>query len=173
MRQKSFFNYINQSTGQAAQPNINLEEIGNLEITFPDLPTQTHITAILSALDDKIELNRQTNATLETIPQTIFKEWFVDFHFPGATGEMQDSELGPIPKGWRVGTLGDVCNNVRKTVHPREVTADTPYVGLQHISRKSLGLVSRGLAEDVDSQKTLFNKYDILFGKFRAPDIKL
>ena len=65
------------------------------------------IVSILSSLDDKIELNRQTNQTLEAIAQALFKEWFVDFNFPGATGEMQDSELGEIPKEWRVGKLGD------------------------------------------------------------------
>jgi type I restriction enzyme S subunit len=80
-----------------------------LEFDFPDLPTQRQIAETLSALDDKIELNRQTNATLEAIAQAIFKEWFVDFRYPGATGEMVDSELGPIPKGWRVGKLGEVC----------------------------------------------------------------
>ena len=74
-------------------------------------PTQRRIADILSALDDKIELNRQTNATLEAIAQAIFKEWFVDFNFPGATGEMVESELGMIPKGWRVGKLGEIITN--------------------------------------------------------------
>jgi type I restriction enzyme S subunit len=70
------------------------------EIEVPPRDIQRRIAAILSALDEKTELNRQTNATLEAIAQAIFKEWFVDFHFPGATGEMQDSEFGPIPEGW-------------------------------------------------------------------------
>ena len=56
--------------------------IEDFEINLPDLPTQTRIASILSALDDKIELNRQTNQTLEAIAQAIFKEWFVDFRFP-------------------------------------------------------------------------------------------
>lgn len=73
---------------------------------LPSLPKQKSIAKILSALDDKIELNRQTNATLEAIAQAIFKEWFVDFNYPGATGEMVESELGPIPKGWSVDNLG-------------------------------------------------------------------
>jgi len=59
-----------------------------------------------------IELNRQTNATLEAIAQAIFKEWFVDFNFPGATGEMVESELGMIPKGWRVGNVGDEVKRI-------------------------------------------------------------
>ncbi|MFH1527057.1 MAG: restriction endonuclease subunit S [Bacteroidota bacterium] len=112
MRQKEFFNYVNTSTGQSAQPNINLEEIGNLEIGVPEIRTQNRIVSILSALDDKIELNRQTNQTLEAIAQAIYKEWFVNFNFPEATGEMQDSELGPIPKGWRVGEYTNELNIV-------------------------------------------------------------
>jgi type I restriction enzyme S subunit len=81
-----------------------------LEILIPeDENIQRRIAEILSALDDKIELNRQTNATLEAIAQAIFKEWFVDFNFPGATGEMVESELGMIPEGWRVGKLGEIC----------------------------------------------------------------
>ena len=79
-----------------------------MKFNAPDITTQRRIADILSALDDKIELNRQTNATLEAIAQAIFKEWFVDFNFPGATGEMVESELGMIPHGWRVESLGEI-----------------------------------------------------------------
>jgi type I restriction enzyme S subunit len=79
--------------------------IEDFEIVLPPLQIQHLIAEILSSLDDKIELNRQTNATLEAIAQAIFKEWFVDFNFPGATREMVDSELGMIPKGWQVKTF--------------------------------------------------------------------
>jgi len=65
---------------------------------------------MLSSFDEKIELLREQNKTLETLAQTIFKEWFVNFNYPDATGEMVDSELGEIPKGWRVGKLGDIVN---------------------------------------------------------------
>ena len=89
-----------------AIPILNKSDFSNFQIAAPDLPTQRCIAEILSALDDKIELNRQTNATIEAIAQAIFKEWFVDFNYPGATGEMVDSELGPIPNGWSVDNLG-------------------------------------------------------------------
>ena len=82
--------------------------IEDFKLTLPPLKTQHRIASILSSLDDKIELNRQTNQTLEAIAQALFKEWFFDFNFPGATGEMQDSELGKIPKGWTVGLVGDL-----------------------------------------------------------------
>jgi type I restriction enzyme S subunit len=86
--------------------------IDDFEIELPPLPTQCCIAEILSALDDKIELNRQTNATLEAIAQAIFKEWFVDFKFPGATGEMIESELGLIPRGWKVVPIGELFDYV-------------------------------------------------------------
>ena len=88
------------------------------EIYLPPISTQKRIADILSSLDDKIELNRQTNATLEAIAQAIFIEWFVDFHFPGATGEMQESELGMIPKGWKAGVIGDIVRLSNETVSP-------------------------------------------------------
>lgn len=108
MRQSSFFNYVNSSTGQSAQPNINLEEIGNLVINLPPKETQKRIASILSSLDDKIELNRQTNKTLEAIARTIFNEWFVKFNYPNATNEMVESELGFIPKDWVVKSMLDI-----------------------------------------------------------------
>ena len=89
-----------------AQQNLSAEMIRDLEIPLPPLSIQSRIADVLSNIDDKIELNRQTNATLEAIAQAIFKEWFVDFNYPGATGEMVDSELGPIPNGWSVDNLG-------------------------------------------------------------------
>lgn len=89
---------------------ISGSALRQIEFPFPPLPTQTHIAEILSALDDKIELNRQTNATLEAIAQTIFKEWFINFNFPGATCDMVESELGLIPKGWKVAKLGEILD---------------------------------------------------------------
>lgn len=118
MRQKPFFDYVNQSTGQSAQPNINLEEIGNLEITLPPFTIQQRIVAILSALDKKIESNRHANTTLEIIAQSIFKEWFVDFNFPNATGEMAECELGKIPKGWRAGSVSEILKLSNEAITP-------------------------------------------------------
>ncbi len=70
---------------------------------------QRRIASILSSLDRKIELNNKINADLEEMAQAIFKNWFVDFE-PFKDGKFVDSELGMIPEGWKVGTLGDFCN---------------------------------------------------------------
>lgn len=102
---KHNINQIKQKTNGAVFDTITRETLDNIFVEIPSLKEQQHIVEVLSALDDKIELNRQTNATLEAIAQAVFKEWFVDFRYPGATGELVDSELGPIPKGWRVDNL--------------------------------------------------------------------
>ncbi len=102
------FELASSAGGSANQANISPTQIKNLRIFLPPITTQRKIASVLSSLDDKIELNRQTNQTLEAIAQTLFKEWFVYFNFPGATGEMLESELGEIPKGWKVGTVGDL-----------------------------------------------------------------
>jgi len=108
-----------------------------IEFQFPPLPIQRRIADILSALDDKIELNRQTNATLEAIAQAIFKEWFVDFNFPNATGEMVESEMGMIPEGWRVGRLGDLLSSIETGARPKGgvgyLSEGIPSIGAENI----------------------------------------
>ncbi len=99
----------------AVQPKLNRENLRLIDIFMPDFDKARKIASILSSLDDKIELNCQTNQTLEAIAQAIYKEWFVNFNFPTSEGkpyrdsggEMQDSELGPIPKGWWAKKLGE------------------------------------------------------------------
>jgi len=95
---------------------IKSAELKKVFISAPDYPTQTAIASILSSLDDKIELNNAINKNLEALAQALFKQWFVDFEFPNeeglpyksAGGEMVESELGMIPKGWRVGVLNEL-----------------------------------------------------------------
>lgn len=112
LSQELITNYLNSiaETSTTTFPAFRPEILSDLEIEIPkDEATQSRIAEILSTLDKKIELNRQTNATLEAIAQAIFKEWFVDFNYPGATGEMVDSELGLIPKGWKVDKLSGLA----------------------------------------------------------------
>jgi len=91
---------------QVAVSGITGKDLVTLRIPLPPLDEQRRIAAVLGALDDKIELNRNMNRTLEDMAQAIFKSWFIDFDAVPAT-EMVDSELGPIPKGWEVGTIGE------------------------------------------------------------------
>lgn len=92
-----------------AVPIINKTDFSKFEIDAPENETtQQRIASILSSLDDAIELNQQINKTLEEMAKAIFKEWFVDFNFPNATGKFQETEIGKIPVGWKVATFEDV-----------------------------------------------------------------
>lgn len=103
--QQHFITKANSSGGQA---NISPDIIHDTEFFAPDLPEQKQIASILRSIDDTIENNQQINKTLEEMAKAIFKEWFVDFNFPNATGKFQETEIGKIPVGWKVGKLGDV-----------------------------------------------------------------
>lgn len=104
--------------GSANQANVSPKQIKSLLIPYPPLEEQKVIAHILSTLDEKIEVNNQINKTLENMAQAIFKQWFVDFEFPNedgepyksSGGEMIESELGMIPKGWEVEEIGNISD---------------------------------------------------------------
>lgn len=106
---------IKSMTGTSGRQRAQKDVIENTLFKLPPLQEQKAIAHILSTLDEKIEINNQINKKLEEMAQTIFKHWFVDFEFPNENGEpykssggeMVDSELGMIPKGWEVGCIGD------------------------------------------------------------------
>lgn len=99
--------YIRNNAIQTGVPHTNLEILKRTPLCLPPLPIQRRIADILSALDDKIECNRQINRVLEAMAQTLYQHWFVDFG-PFRDGEFVESELGKIPKGWRVGRLDEL-----------------------------------------------------------------
>ena len=107
-------NWIKGNVTGSTRSNINVEGFGKFTFKLPEISEQKRIADILTALDDKIELNNQMNQTLEEIASLLYKRWFVDFEFPddkgnpykSSGGEMVDSELGMIPKGWEVKELG-------------------------------------------------------------------
>lgn len=101
---------ISRGTVGAVQAKLPIKNIQEFNINCPVLISdQRRIASILSSLDRKIELNNKINADLEEMAQAIFKNWFVDFE-PFKDGKFVDSELGMIPEGWKVGTLGELCN---------------------------------------------------------------
>ena len=113
----------------SAQPNVSPSLVHSVEIPLPPLPEQRAIAHILGTLDDKIELNRRMNETLEAMARALFKSWFVDFDPVRAKAEGRnpglpeplsdlfparfvDSQLGEIPEGWEVKTIGDLAEVV-------------------------------------------------------------
>ena len=89
-------------------PNLNTAILRSVPVRLPPLPTQQRIAAILSAYDDLIENNERRIKILEDMAQNLYREWFVNFRFPGHSKvKMVDSPLGKIPQGWKVGRLDD------------------------------------------------------------------
>ena len=118
---------VAQHDNGSAQPNLSVRSLCNYPLPLPPLPEQRAIAHILGTLDDKIELNRRMNQTLEAMARALFKSWFVDFDPVRAKAEdrdtglpkpladlfpdsFQDSELGEIPKGWRLAPLPEVID---------------------------------------------------------------
>ncbi|MCA9902477.1 MAG: restriction endonuclease subunit S [Anaerolineae bacterium] len=142
----------------------------NEQLNLPSLSIQRRIASILSSYDDLIENNIRRIKALEQAAHDLYREWFVEFRFPRHESlPMVDSgtEYGMIPQGWEVGFLGDVAQDKRKNVQPSELEPDTPYVGLEHIPRKTIALSEWGMAGDVNSTKLVFEVGDILFAKIR------
>ncbi len=176
---------VNTSTTGVPAIGQPLTSLRSIHLTLPPLSEQHAVAHILGSLDDKIELNRQMNKTLESMAGAIFNSWFIDFDPVRAKMEglkpygMNDetaalfpdsfevSTLGEIPKGWKVGLLGNVADNPRRGITPNDVNQSTPYIGLEHMPRKSIALSEWGLAQDVTSNKYRFYQGEILFGKLR------
>ena len=141
----------------ATMPSINTEILSNIVISAPDLPTQHLIAQILTSLDDKIELLGQMNQTLETMAQTIFKEWFIDFNFPGFDGDLVDG----LPKGWRKGKLGEVCyvqNGYAFKSDDLKNFGDDSIIKIKNISNKQVDIINTQFVS-----KTVSEKIDLKF----------
>ncbi|MGD9676996.1 MAG: restriction endonuclease subunit S [Vulcanibacillus sp.] len=115
LSQDHFFEYVMAGSKGTKMPRGDKQLILKYPFSYPCKKEQQAIAATLSCLDDKIELNNKINKTLEEMAQAIFKSWFVDFE-PFQDGEFEDSELGRIPKGWRVFDLGEVIKEIKEKV---------------------------------------------------------
>lgn len=109
---------LGRLSGQSAQPGLSVKTLKIQKVSLPNLSDQRKIAGILSALDSKIENNNKINANLESQAQALFKSWFVDFT-PFKDQPFVDSELGPIPQGWKVGKLGDYCETICRGLTPK------------------------------------------------------
>jgi type I restriction enzyme S subunit len=144
----------------ATMPNLNTGILSAVPIDLPPLQTQLNIAAMLGALDDRITLLRETNATLEAIAQALFKSWFVDFDpvrakmagrapegMDEATAALfpdgfEESELGLVPRGWRVGTLADLSDLNPESWTTRSQPAAIAYVDLANTKDNEISSVT-------------------------------
>lgn len=126
---------INKGVVGSTQPKLPLYNIKDIEIVAPEIPEQTAIASILSALDDKIELNLQQNKTLEEMAMALYKHWFVDFG-PFQEGEFVESELGMIPKGWEIVNLNEIARviNGRAYKNVEFLEEGTPIIRIQNLT---------------------------------------
>ena len=132
-----------------SQQFVSLTQLRNLEIPLPPLPIQRRIADVLSAYDDLIENNRRRIALLEETARLAYRKWF------------NGAEQG------RTATLGEICREVRRGVSPVDIAPNTPYIGLEHMPRRSISLCEWESAQKVTSTKLAFEAGDILFGKIR------
>jgi len=155
-----FGEILNMATG-AAQQNLNAGMLRDFEITLPDLPTQTQIAQILTSLDDKIELNLQMNQTLEAMAQAIFKEWFVDFKFPGFEGELVEG----LPKGWSKEPLDEKISYLNglalQKFPPKNETDYLPVIKIKEL-KQGISESSDKASIEID-KKYIIEDGDILF----------
>jgi len=155
-----------------------------MTIALPPTTEQRAIARVLDALDDKIELNRKMSATLEAIARALFKSWFIDFDPVRAKAEgrdtalpvnvaamfpdsFEDSGAREVPTGWRAGSLGEVAVNLRRGISANDIKDGTPYIGLEHMPRRSLSLCDWSQGNGLESNKFVFRHRELLFGKLR------
>lgn len=137
----------------SANPTLNRNHVHPIEVIWPPVAAQLRIAGFLGTLDDKIELNRRMSQTLESMARTLFKSWFVDFDPVRANAEGRDpdmlgglsalfpdsfvdSELGEIPKGWRVGRLGERLAELVSGARPRggSTSDGVPSIGAENVT---------------------------------------
>lgn len=115
LQQKTVIEYVNTISGQSAQPNINMEEIGSIELFLPPLPEQESIVEVLSSLDDKIDLLHRQNKTLEQMAETLFRQWFEseESEPDKPLSEFLDFLEGPGLRHWQYTLSGVRFINIR------------------------------------------------------------
>ena len=164
-----FVDYVKQVQTGTSIPHISLKQIGNYEVNLPSIETQTKISQILRALDNKIEINKRINDNLEQQAQTLYKSWFVDFE-PFKDGEFVESEMGEIPVGWTVVKFSDLTEIPKKTINPQKF----PETIFKHYSLPACdnGLIPENqTGKDIMSNKIILQNNTTLFSKLN-PRIK-
>jgi type I restriction enzyme, S subunit len=163
---------------------VSLTAQRELKVPVPPITLQRAIAATLGVLRDKIEVNRRMNETLEQIARAIFKSWFIDFDPIRAKIEGRDTRLTPdiaalfpdrfietengeMPEGWRQANFASLVEPISDVVKAEEFSPEEPYIGLEHMPRRSITLGYWGATEELASHKARFRQGDILFGKLR------
>ena len=148
----------------ATVAHVNLPAIRNLKIELPEKSVQDKIGTILVTYDDLIENNQKQIKLLEEAAQRLYKEWFVDLRFPG---HENSKIVDGVPEGWSKSTVGNICKLRKVVITPDKIESNTPYIGLEHMPRNDICLSTWGKSEEINSNKFIYLKKDVLFGKIR------
>lgn len=177
LRSKLFRKTMTNNAVLTLRASLNEQIFSYLQLILPEYSEQVKFGNLLYSLNQKIEINNRINAELEAMAKTLYDYWFVQFDFPDENGKPYKSSGGKmvyskalkreIPAGWEVFNLNKLVDLIKGNISPSEVDRNIPYVGLEHISRKSIVLSNWSTPEDISSEKTKFKKNDILFGKIR------
>ncbi|TRL63313.1 restriction endonuclease subunit S [Staphylococcus hominis] len=147
--------------------------VKNIEVNLPNIENQKKIEGVLDAVDEKIETNQHIIANLEELSQTLFKHWFVDFEFPDENGapykanggEMIDSELGKIPKGWIVKSLDEIANYINGLAmqkYPSNKVESLPIVKIKELKNGFTDENSNRCTTEIP-EKAKIDNGDIIF----------
>lgn len=164
LRSLDFISQVEQLRSGVAQPQLPIRDLKKIKITLPPKLVQEQIVNVFYTYDDLIENNNRRIKLLEESARLLYQEWFVRLRFPAYE---HTRIVDGVPEGWEKKTLGDLCFEVREIVNPTELEPDTPYIGLEHIPRRSISLDTWSQAEKVTSTKHKYIAGDILFGKIR------
>ena len=178
---------------KAAVPGINRNHVHEAQVSMPDLAAQRAIATVLSALDDRIALLRETNVTLEAIAQALFKSWFVDFDpvrakqqglvpvgIDEATAALfpdsfQESSLGPIPSGWQLSPVYEMATYINGAAYKAfDPNADRRGRPIIKIAELKSGVTAQTAFSAVEMhEKYLIRTGDILFSWSGNPDTSI
>jgi len=162
LSQPQIIDFVNNMSGQSAQPNINFEEIKSIEITLPPLPEQLAIASVLSSLDDKIDLLHRQNQTLEKMAETLFRQWFVE----------------EAKEDWEVRPLGELVT-VKRGGSPRPIQDFLSETGLRWLKISDATKESSPFIFDIKehikveglSKTTLLKKGTLVLSNSATPGI--
>lgn len=164
---------IKSMTGTSGRQRAQVDVISKWKFKLPPINEQVEIGHLLSTLDDKIELNNAINKTLEEMSQALFKRWFVEFEFPNENGEpykssggeFEESELGLIPKGWKISSLDDIAEYLNGLAMQKyRPTGDDfiPVIKIKELNQGRTSADSDKARPDLD-EKYIVQDGDILF----------
>jgi type I restriction enzyme S subunit len=162
---KAFADYIAPITTGVNVPHISPSQVAAFKFKLPPLETQQKIAAVLSAYDDLIENNRGRIGLLEEMVQRIYREWFVEFRYPGHDDvPLVESAIGEIPVGWRVAEFGDCASVAKKTLTP----SDRPLETFRHFSIPAFDasqMPELAAGSTILSNKFLIEEPSVLYSK--------